>query len=100
MVVDMGVSKSKKSPLVWFYSWAQVKVFFKWRAKFQSHHTRELYKKSKTIIIVSHRLFTLKKTDILYILKKGKVIEKGIYSKLKNNKKSVFYKMLNNQKNN
>ena len=57
-------------------------------------------KKSKTIVIVSHRLFALKKTDILYILNKGKIIEKGIYSKLKNNKKSVFYKILNNQKNN
>ena len=59
-----------------------------------------LYKfmKTKTIIIISHRLNALKGTDIIYLLKKGKIIEKGNYSKLKNNKKSNFYKILNSKK--
>ena len=58
------------------------------------------FKKIKTIIIVAHRLFTLKKVDMLYILKSGKIIEKGSYANLKNNKRSDFNKMLNAQKNN
>ena len=37
------------------------------------------------------------KEQILYLLKKGKIIEKGNYSKLKNNKK-VLYKILNSKK--
>ena len=57
-------------------------------------------KKIKTIIIVAHRLFTLKKVDMLYILKDGKIIEKGSYLNLKKNKRSNFNKMLNAQKNN
>ena len=57
-------------------------------------------KKIKTIIIVAHRLFTLKKVDMLYILKDGKIIEKGSYLNLKTNKRSNFNKMLNAQKNN
>ena len=56
------------------------------------------FKKSKTIIIVSHRLFSLKKTDFLYILDKGKIVEKGVYSKLKVNKKSILHKMLKYKK--
>lgn len=36
----------------------------------------------KTIITVSHRLSTIKKADVIYMMKDGKVIEQGTYDKL------------------
>ena len=44
----------------------------------------------KTIIIIAHRLSTIKKVDNIYLLDKGKIIEKGSYDDLKNDKNSKF----------
>jgi ATP-binding cassette, subfamily C, bacteriocin exporter len=55
-------------------------------------------KKSKTIIIVSHRINTLKKVDKLYILKNGSVLQKRGSGNLVSSKKKLFTKILNSKK--
>ncbi|HOO70798.1 MAG TPA: hypothetical protein PK926_03475 [Spirochaetota bacterium] len=35
-----------------------------------------------TIIMIAHRLTTLKKCDIIYVMKKGKIVESGTYEEL------------------
>ena len=41
-------------------------------------------KGNKTIIIIAHRLFTLKQCDLIYLIKKGKVIASGSFDELLN----------------
>ena len=41
-------------------------------------------KGKKTIILISHRLFTLKQCDLIYLFKKGKVIAAGNFDELFN----------------
>ena len=48
--------------------------------------------KERTIIIVAHRISTVKKCDLVYYLDKGNVIEKGTYSELVN--KNNLFKQL------
>src|SRR3990167_1838473 len=55
------------------------------------------YGKDKTFLIISHRLGTLKYTDNIAVMERGKVVEEGSYDKLMNNQSSVFYRM-NNEK--
>ena len=43
-----------------------------------------------TVIIIAHRLSTIKKVDNIYLLDKGKIIEKGSYEYLKNDNNSKF----------
>jgi ATP-binding cassette subfamily B protein len=50
-----------------------------------------------TILIIAHRLSTIQKSDYIYILKTGKVIEEGTYSGLSLNNKTQLYKMLQAQ---
>jgi len=42
----------------------------------------ENFSKETTIIVVAHRLSTIKKADCIYILDDGKVVEQGTYKKL------------------
>jgi len=42
----------------------------------------EKLKKDRTIIIIAHRLSTVKNCDKLYILKKGEIVDQGTYSEL------------------
>ena len=48
--------------------------------------------KERTIIIVAHRISTVKKCDLVYYLDKGNVIEKGTYNELVN--KNNLFKQL------
>jgi len=49
---------------------------------------------NKTVIIVTHRLATLKNCDIIFMMKNGKIVSKGKYNELLTNNKS-FFKMGN-----
>jgi ATP-binding cassette subfamily C protein len=42
----------------------------------------EQLKRDRTIIIIAHRLSTVKNCDKLYILKQGQIIEQGTYDEL------------------
>jgi ABC-type multidrug transport system fused ATPase/permease subunit len=37
---------------------------------------------TKTIIVIAHRLSTLRKCDVIYHMEKGKVVESGSYDEL------------------
>ena len=50
-----------------------------------------------TILIIAHRLSTIEKTDKIFVLDKGKVIEEGDYINLSKNKNSKFYQLLSKQ---
>ena len=56
------------------------------------------YGKDKTFLIIAHRLGTLKYTDNIAVMERGRVVEEGSYDKLMNNSSSVFYRMNKEQK--
>ena len=49
---------------------------------------------SKTIITIAHRLATIKKCDLIYLLDEGKIIDSGKYDDLKK-RNSLFESMTN-----
>lgn len=51
---------------------------------------------TKTLIIISHRLSTIKNSDIIYMLKNGEIFESGNHEKLMKNKK-LYYALVNEQ---
>ncbi|MGL5750641.1 MAG: ABC transporter ATP-binding protein [Paraclostridium sp.] len=52
--------------------------------------------KNKTIIVVAHRLSTIKKSDKIYVIDEGYVIEEGSHKELILNE-STYYNLLNEQ---
>jgi len=50
-------------------------------------------KGKQTIVIISHRLSTIRDCDYIYVLKKGRIIEEGSFNKLYRDEKSSFYNM-------
>lgn len=52
--------------------------------------------RDKTIITVSHRLTTVKRADIIYMFKDGKLVEQGTHSELVD-KKGEYYTMFESQ---
>jgi ATP-binding cassette subfamily B protein len=52
--------------------------------------------KGKTVIIVAHRLSTVKNADQIIVLVKGNIIEQGIHSELIS-KKGVYFDLVSNQ---
>ncbi len=57
----------------------------------------QLFKeKDRTIITISHRLTTIKKVDIIYMLKEGKLVEQGTYAEMIA-QKGEFYRMFESQ---
>lgn len=58
---------------------------------------RHLFKqKDKTIIAISHRLSTVKKADVIYFMKDGRIVEQGLCSELIA-KRGEFYEMFKEQ---
>ena len=38
--------------------------------------------KNKTLIIIAHRLTTIKKCDLIYVFSEGKIVDEGTYNEL------------------
>lgn len=55
---------------------------------------------NKTIIIIAHRIRTLRNTDAVYVFDKGNVVEKGKFSTLQSNPDSFFNKIYGKEKEN
>ena len=56
---------------------------------------KEFYK-DKTVIIIAHRLSTVKDADKIVVLEDGKIVEMGTYEELLE-KKSAFFDLVRNQ---
>lgn len=56
----------------------------------------EKFYKSKTVIIVAHRLSTVKKVDNIIVLDKGKIIEEGTHEQL-TQLRGAYYTLIKNQ---
>lgn len=54
----------------------------------------------KTLILVAHRLSTLKNVDKIFVFSAGRLIEEGKFGELIKDDKSYFYKLWNNQSSN
>ncbi len=52
--------------------------------------------RQRTVITISHRLSTIKKADVIYMLEDGKLVETGTYEELVS-KKGSFYTMFKSQ---
>jgi len=52
--------------------------------------------KTKTIIAISHRLTTIKKADVIYMMQTGRIVEQGTYEELIA-RKGAFYHMFEAQ---
>lgn len=50
-----------------------------------------------TLIIVSHKLQTLKCADTIYVLNNGEIVQKGNFNSLIKNENEKFYNMINKQ---
>lgn len=46
-----------------------------------------------TIIIIAHRISTIKNCKMIYVLDKGRIVEEGTFDQLYHDRRSVFYKM-------
>ena len=51
-----------------------------------------------TIILIAHRISTIKDSDFIYVIDKGNILEKGTYSDLKNKQDSFFNYLISSQK--
>ncbi|OFX84538.1 MAG: ABC transporter ATP-binding protein [Bacteroidetes bacterium GWF2_33_16] len=52
--------------------------------------------KGKTVVVVAHRLSTVKNADQIVVLEKGKIVEKGTHTEL-TRKKGAYYELVRNQ---
>lgn len=57
---------------------------------------RLLKKKDKTIITISHRVTTIEKADVIYMLEDGKIVEKGTHNELVA-KEGRYFRMFKSQ---
>ena len=60
------------------------------------HNNLQEFFKGKTVIIIAHRLSTVKNANNIIVLKKGKIIEQGTHKELVN-KKAEYYNLVKNQ---
>jgi ATP-binding cassette subfamily B protein len=56
----------------------------------------EAFFRGKTVVVVAHRLSTVKNADQIIVLENGKIIEKGNHESLTNLKGS-YYNLVKNQ---
>ena len=50
----------------------------------------------KTVVVVAHRLSTVRNADMIYVLKKGKIVEYGNHEELLS-REGVYYYLVKNQ---
>lgn len=50
----------------------------------------------RTVVVVAHRLSTVKKADVIFVMKEGKIVEEGTHSELMK-KNSVYANLVANQ---
>jgi subfamily B ATP-binding cassette protein MsbA len=50
-------------------------------------------KGERTIVIIAHRLSTVRNCDYIYVLKEGRIVEEGSFDELYCDKNSRFYSM-------
>ncbi len=50
--------------------------------------------KNRTVIIIAHRLSTIKKADKIFVLEKGKLVEKGNHIELSKKKSGLYAKLI------
>ncbi len=60
------------------------------------HENLQEFFKGKTVIIIAHRLSTVKNASQIIVLKNGEIVEKGNHKKLVNNKQD-YYNLVKNQ---
>ncbi|MDN3691781.1 peptidase domain-containing ABC transporter [Chryseobacterium tructae] len=60
------------------------------------HHNLLSFFKGKTVVIVAHRLSTVKNADQIIVLKHGKIVEQGTHQQLVH-KKADYYNLVKNQ---
>lgn len=60
------------------------------------HDNLQTFFKGKTVVIVAHRLSTVKNADQIIVLKHGEIVEQGTHSELVTNK-SDYYNLVKNQ---
>lgn len=58
-------------------------------------HLHEFYE-GKTVVVVAHRLSTVRDADNIVVLDKGQIVEEGTHSEL-TEKRGVYYKLVKNQ---
>ncbi|MEM6866131.1 MAG: ATP-binding cassette domain-containing protein, partial [Bacteroidota bacterium] len=56
----------------------------------------ESFYKGKTVVIVAHRLSTVKNADKIIVLDQGKIVEDGNHQEL-TSKKGLYYSLVKNQ---
>ncbi|MDY6025088.1 ATP-binding cassette domain-containing protein [Bergeyella zoohelcum] len=60
------------------------------------HEQLQSFFKGRTVVIIAHRLSTVKNADNIVVLKKGKIVEQGTHQQLVNNR-SDYYHLVKNQ---
>jgi ATP-binding cassette, subfamily B, bacterial len=60
------------------------------------HENLQTFFKGKTVLIIAHRLSTVKNADQIIVLKNGKIVEQGNHASLVNSKKE-YYNLVKNQ---
>lgn len=60
------------------------------------HDNLQLFFKGKTVLIIAHRLSTVKNADQIIVLNAGEIVEIGTHQELVNNKKN-YYNLVKNQ---
>ena len=60
------------------------------------HENLNYFYKNKTVLIIAHRLSTVKNADSIIVLDSGKVAEIGTHYELID-KKGIYYNLVNNQ---
>ena len=60
------------------------------------HDNLQSFFKGKTVLIIAHRLSTVKKADQIIVLKNGQIVEQGNHQQLTANK-GEYYNLVKNQ---